>query len=84
MFKWKGKISAQGTRCRQPHVEIRFRSDFMTCTKSPISDLEQGSSSAASASASTETLIPHNSKTICRTSMKFGMPLHYGSASGYF
>ena len=78
---FNGKISSPGTRCRKPHVEIRLRSDFMTCTKSPILDLRQGSSAS---SASPETLLPHNSKTICRSAMKFGMPLQYGSASGRF
>ena len=29
-----------------------------------------------------KTLIPHNSKTIGRTSMKFGMQLSYGNALG--
>ena len=34
--------------------------------------------------AVTPTLLPHNSKTIGRPSMKFGMQLHYGNASGFF
>ena len=33
---------------------------------------------------SAKTLIPHNSKSICRSSMKFGMQLPYGNASGQF
>ena len=33
---------------------------------------------------SAKTLIPHNSKTIGRTSMKFGMQLSYGNALGRF
>ena len=33
---------------------------------------------------SAKTLIPHNSKTIGRTSMKFGMQLPYGNTSGQF
>ena len=86
-FTWfecfNGKISSQGTRCRKPHVEIRLGSDFMACTKSPILDLRQGSSSP-SPSSPPETLIPHNSKTIFRSAMKFGMPLQYGSALGRF